>query len=124
MLLLTRGRTTCAASIGWSTSSPAPGCRAVTLGQLPEWLPESGAAGKAAAPWSRPAEPEAAPVRAEAAGPRRPPPTRDELEAVLDQNGGSVRAIAKHYGRDRRQIDRWMEAFGLKESRRGLPPGE
>ena len=28
---------------------------------------------------------------------------------------GSVRAVAKHYGRDRRQVYRWMDQFGLRE---------
>jgi transcriptional regulator with GAF, ATPase, and Fis domain len=41
-------------------------------------------------------------------------PTREELERVL-ADVGSVRAAAKHYGRDRRQIYRWMEQYGLKE---------
>jgi transcriptional regulator with GAF, ATPase, and Fis domain len=46
---------------------------------------------------------------------RRPAPSREELEAALASLGGSVRAVAKHFGRDRRQIYRWMEAFGLRE---------
>jgi transcriptional regulator with GAF, ATPase, and Fis domain len=46
---------------------------------------------------------------------RRPAPTREELEAALASLGGSVRAVAKHFGRDRRQIYRWMEAYGLRE---------
>ena len=50
-----------------------------------------------------------------AAGRARPPiPSREELAAVLAQNGGSIRATARHFARDRRQIYRWLEAFGLK----------
>ncbi len=41
-------------------------------------------------------------------------PTRDELMAALEANGGSVRATAKHFGRDRRQIYRWMDEHGLR----------
>jgi len=46
---------------------------------------------------------------------RPPKPTAEQLVAVLEDNGGSVRATAKHYQRDRRQIYRWLEQFGLKE---------
>ncbi|MCB9736068.1 MAG: sigma 54-interacting transcriptional regulator [Deltaproteobacteria bacterium] len=42
------------------------------------------------------------------------PTTREELEAVMAQVGGSVRAAAKHYGRERRQIYRWLDRFGLR----------
>lgn len=46
---------------------------------------------------------------------RRPKPSQAELVRVLEDNGGSVRATAKHFGRDRRQIYRWMEQYGLRE---------
>jgi transcriptional regulator with GAF, ATPase, and Fis domain len=49
------------------------------------------------------------------AAPTRPAPNREELVAALAQHQGSVRATARYYGRDRRQIYRWMESFGLKE---------
>jgi DNA-binding NtrC family response regulator len=58
----------------------------------------------------------AAPVTAPAAEPaplRRPAPSRDELEAMLAEHG-SVRAVAKHYGRDRRQIYRWLKELGIR----------
>jgi transcriptional regulator with PAS, ATPase and Fis domain len=45
-------------------------------------------------------------------------PDRDELEAMLRQTG-SVRATAKHFGRDRRQIYRWIEAYGIAPLREG-----
>ena len=46
-----------------------------------------------------------------------PTPSREteELQQVLEELGGSVRATAKHYARDRRQIYRWMDQFGLRE---------
>ncbi|MFO0746159.1 MAG: sigma 54-interacting transcriptional regulator [Myxococcota bacterium] len=42
------------------------------------------------------------------------PTSAEELSAALQQHG-SVRAVAKHYGRDRRQVYRWLEQFGLRE---------
>jgi transposase len=44
---------------------------------------------------------------------RPPTPTKEELESVLTRLGGSVRATAKYFGRDRRQIYRWLEAYNL-----------
>lgn len=46
---------------------------------------------------------------------KRPKPSKAELVRALDDNGGSVRATAKQFGRDRRQIYRWMEQYGLRE---------
>jgi transcriptional regulator with GAF, ATPase, and Fis domain len=46
----------------------------------------------------------------------RPPadrPTREEFLAVYEANGRSVRATSKHFGRDRRQVYRWLEQFGI-----------
>jgi hypothetical protein len=43
----------------------------------------------------------------------QPIPTKGELERALRENGGSIRATAKQFGRDRRQIYRWIEAYGL-----------
>jgi DNA-binding NtrC family response regulator len=45
--------------------------------------------------------------------PASPRPSRDELMAVYEASGCSVRATAKHFGRDRRQIYRWLESFGI-----------
>ncbi len=42
-------------------------------------------------------------------------PPREELERVLAENAGSIRATAKHFDRDRKQIYRWMEAYGLRK---------
>ncbi len=46
----------------------------------------------------------------------RPPPpaSREEMEALLAQHDGKVYALARHYRRDRRQIYRWLRAFGLR----------
>jgi transposase len=33
--------------------------------------------------------------------------------AVYEANGRSVRATSKHFGRDRRQVYRWLEQFGI-----------
>ncbi len=76
----------------------------VTFGSLPSWLWEpAAAAAESAAP-----APAAPPARAA-------PTTREELAEVLARHDGSVRATARYYGRDRRQIYRWMDAFGLRE---------
>jgi transcriptional regulator with GAF, ATPase, and Fis domain len=42
-----------------------------------------------------------------------PRPTREEFSAAFAQFGGRVHALARHFRRDRRQIYRWIEAFGL-----------
>ncbi|MCA9666531.1 MAG: sigma 54-interacting transcriptional regulator [Myxococcales bacterium] len=49
-----------------------------------------------------------------AAGKQPAPKTREELERVMAEHDNSVRAVAKHYGRDRRQIYRWLDKFGLR----------
>jgi len=41
-------------------------------------------------------------------------PTREEFVAVYEAMGRNVRAVARHFGRDRRQIYRWIEAFGIE----------
>jgi transcriptional regulator of acetoin/glycerol metabolism len=81
----------------------APG-EVLTFERLPSWLWESTATSPPPPPAGEP----------EPAAPR-PAPTREQLVETLAHNHGSVRATARHYGRDRRQIYRWMEAFGLKE---------
>ncbi|MBI4705018.1 MAG: sigma 54-interacting transcriptional regulator [Deltaproteobacteria bacterium] len=47
---------------------------------------------------------------------RRSGPTPDELGRVLAECGGSVRAAAKHFGCERRQIYRWMVRYGLDKT--------
>jgi two-component system, NtrC family, response regulator GlrR len=105
-----------------AAAHPAP----VGVAQLPGWLQlpavkgiTSGARrsrGGGSGP-SHPAPVGAAPAPAAVPRPRPKAPTRDELDAVLRAHGGSIRATAKHFGRDRRQIYRWIDAFGLKGSR-------
>jgi transcriptional regulator with GAF, ATPase, and Fis domain len=51
---------------------------------------------------------------AEGAAAKRAIPTREEFVAVFEQLGGSVRALARHFERDRRQIYRWIESYGLR----------
>jgi DNA-binding NtrC family response regulator len=68
------------------------------------------------------ASPPFAPSQAPRAPSARPPserPTREEFEAVYRASGGSVRATAKHFERDRRQVYRWLEQFGIPRT-----PGE
>jgi transcriptional regulator with GAF, ATPase, and Fis domain len=50
---------------------------------------------------------------------KRPVPTRDEFVEVFDRLDGNVRAMAKHFERDRRQIYRWIESYGLGDRRQG-----
>jgi transcriptional regulator of acetoin/glycerol metabolism len=44
-------------------------------------------------------------------------PSRDEFIAAFEQLRGSVRALARHFARDRRQIYRWIEAHGITDRR-------
>jgi transcriptional regulator with PAS, ATPase and Fis domain len=56
------------------------------------------------------AEPSPAP------GPRRTvAPSRDELQRLLRQHQGNVSELAKHYGRDRKQIYRWLRKHKLRD---------
>lgn len=48
---------------------------------------------------------------------RPPVPSRDEFIAAFEQLAGSVRALARHFARDRRQIYRWIEAHGIADRR-------
>jgi transcriptional regulator of acetoin/glycerol metabolism len=40
-------------------------------------------------------------------------PTADELCALLAQHEGNVAAIARHYGKDRAQVHRWLRRHGI-----------
>lgn len=40
-------------------------------------------------------------------------PSREELCRLLDSNGGNVAKVAEHFAKDRRQIYRWAERFGV-----------
>lgn len=54
------------------------------------------------------------PLTSHAGAARLPTPSRDEFVAVWTTVGGSVRAAARHFGRDRRQIYRWLDTHGLR----------
>lgn len=41
-------------------------------------------------------------------------PSREEFLGVYEATGRNVRATSKHFGRDRRQIYRWLELFGIE----------
>ncbi|HVK75581.1 MAG TPA: helix-turn-helix domain-containing protein [Kofleriaceae bacterium] len=60
---------------------------------------------------------EPAPTPSPPRPPRPPVPSRAELVAAWTELGGSVRAVARHFGRDRRQIYRWLDAHGLRARR-------
>jgi transcriptional regulator of acetoin/glycerol metabolism len=73
----------------------------VDLGDLPPWV-------RVQVPLTLSEPPQAAS--------RRAVPTREEFEAAWKELGGNVRALGKKLGRDRRQIYRWAEAYGLRPS--------
>jgi transcriptional regulator with GAF, ATPase, and Fis domain len=77
----------------------------LTFAGLPSWLWERSQTGTHEAPVVAPGAPATT----------RSAPTRDELVETLSRNHGSIRATARFYGRDRKQIYRWMDAFGLRE---------
>ncbi|MBI4703848.1 MAG: sigma 54-interacting transcriptional regulator [Deltaproteobacteria bacterium] len=79
--------------------------------ELGAWLERKGDARSEHAPAS-PAP--GSPTSGRAAALARP--TKDEIVAALQACGGSVRAAAKQLGRDRRQLYRWLEQYGLKGS--------
>jgi transcriptional regulator with PAS, ATPase and Fis domain len=73
---------------------------------LLELLPELG-------PATQSAPPAASPPRASSAPPAAAQPTPEELRRVYEATGRSVRGTAKHFGKDRRQIYRWLERYGI-----------
>jgi len=70
----------------------------ISKASIPPWV--KGAAAK-----------EAAPVEIV----KIPVPSREVFVAAYEKLGGSVRGLAKHFGRDRRQIYRWLSSYGLDE---------
>jgi transcriptional regulator with GAF, ATPase, and Fis domain len=83
--------------------------RSLVREDLPPWLLE------------RVDAPGAAPAPAKkSSNKRKPVPTKEEFVAVFEELEGNVRAMAKHFGRDRRQIYRWIDAHGLAEKRAKL----
>jgi DNA-binding NtrC family response regulator len=80
---------------------------------LPEVLNDSLHAASAAEPTEPPAaEPAGGEGRARPGAGGRP--SREEFLAVYEATGRSVRATSKYFGRDRRQVYRWLEIFGIE----------
>ncbi|MCK6575851.1 sigma 54-interacting transcriptional regulator [Myxococcota bacterium] len=65
---------------------------------------------------------DAAPSGGESARPGIP--DAETLAALFAECGGSVRAVARRLGRDRRQIYRWVERYGLRVAAEGESDGE
>ena len=86
----------------------------VSLEQLPAWMMAAQPSGAAPTPVPTPTRP---PSDGGAAPSKPPVPSREEFVAVFEQLDGNVRGMAKHFGRDRRQIYRWIEAHGLSDKR-------
>ena len=62
----------------------------------------------------RPTPPPAETPPVEAAPRRlRPRPSREALLATLAANGWSIRATAKHYACERKQISRWIGMYSI-----------
>jgi transcriptional regulator with GAF, ATPase, and Fis domain len=77
---------------------------------MPELLPEPLAAGETGA-GSTP--PDAAFGEADGQGRPSDRPSREQFVAVYEATGRNVYATSKHFGKDRRQIYRWLELFGI-----------
>jgi DNA-binding NtrC family response regulator len=86
----------------------------VELDDLPHWVSRSPAPERGSASSGR------SRTGARAGGTRRPTPSAEELTAAMREHAGSMRAVARRFGRDRRQIYRWLDAFGLNGERRGM----
>ena len=89
----------------------------ITRADLPEWIEEF-----ESSPSIEAARTTAKGISSSAHGARsakRPVPSKEEFEAAVAEVKGNVSALAKKFGRDRRQIYRWLEAFGLSDKRQG-----
>jgi len=84
---------------------------AVSASQLAALLPRPTAPGGSEAD----GEASSAPQGVVSSAKRPAPETAEELAAVMARYDGSVRAVAGHYGRERRQIYRWLDRFGLRD---------
>ena len=74
--------------------------------------------------WAPPPKAATATAAAPATAPRPSAPTSgDELLQAFAVHG-SVRALAKHYARDKRQIYRWLDAFGVRDAVGELRTGD
>ena len=65
------------------------------------------------APQPKAEAPAAEPPEADAAKPRYQRPTAAELEELLRHHRGNVAAVGRALGKDRGQIHRWMQMFGI-----------
>ncbi len=79
-------------------ATTAPAGELVGRGDLPEWFVHG----------------ESSSSSSEVQAAKRPVPTREEFTEVFERLAGNVRALAKHFDRDRRQIYRWIESYGLR----------
>jgi len=86
-----------------------PPDRMVERRDLPRWLDAVGAA--------TPPDACVSTLTAPALEARRPLPSPDEFATAFEQLGGNVCALARHFGRERRQIYRWIEAYGKRGAR-------
>jgi transcriptional regulator with GAF, ATPase, and Fis domain len=88
------------------------GLRALTE-CMPELGPKPGTEPPpAAAEPTEPPPPKGSPSEPARAAPQ-PAPSRDEVLAVYQACDRSVRATAKHFGKERRQVYRWLERYGI-----------
>ncbi len=87
----------------------APGYDGGAVGpaQLPLWLREGDDAGSTVAETEDEAQLPPAPSQ-------RGIPSREALVAALEQHQWVVIAVARHFGRDRRQVYRWMDGYGIR----------
>ncbi len=42
-----------------------------------------------------------------------PTPSADEIKRLLGEHAGNVAAVARHYGKDRAQVHRWLRRYGI-----------
>jgi transcriptional regulator with GAF, ATPase, and Fis domain len=76
-------------------------------------MPEIGGAASPSSP--APSETSPSPAPGEASpSPAFERPSREEFLGVYEATGRNVRATSKHFGRDRRQIYRWLELFEIE----------
>jgi transcriptional regulator with GAF, ATPase, and Fis domain len=89
-----------------------------TLAELGHWgrghRPQDGAPAQPPTAVARPSEAAPTPTDAEAPARRyRRRPRSEELTATLIAHGWSIRATAKHYCCERKQITRWIERYAI-----------
>ncbi len=89
----------------------------ITAQELPSWLETSSRSqtGLATSEADQALKPENSPNKKRRA--RVPAPSRQQFVAAYETLDGSVHALARHFDRDRRQIYRWLDAYGLRQKR-------